>query len=271
MTIRPRKRFGQHWLKSEVILDRIVSAAYIKPEDRILEIGPGTGILTRRLLEVSEGVTAVEIDRDLCEKLARSLGKKPNFLLLQGDFLSLDVDKYLENFPRFRPLNKVVANIPYNITSPILEKLLGSIVHPVQGAYDSIVLLIQKEVAERLMAVPSTKAYGAMSIRMQYLASVDWICDVPSRAFSPPPEVDSAVVRLKPRPYPQPVANPKKLHTLIELGFASRRKMLRNNLKSQIEPEKLSQILEQLNINTLSRAEDLSLPQWIELCDRMTP
>lgn len=270
MTIRPRKRFGQHWLKSEIILEQILAAAEIKPDDRILEIGPGTGILTRRLLESAPAVTAVEIDRDLCEKLARSLGKKPNFLLLQGDFLSLDLDKCLENFAHFKPLNKVVANIPYNITSPILEKLLGSIVNPAGNTYDSIVLLIQKEVAERLTALPSTKAYGAMSIRIQYLAHIDWICDVPSRAFSPPPAVDSAVVRLKPRTYPQSVSNPKKLNTLLELGFANRRKMLRNNLKSQIEPEKLSQILEQLNINTLSRAEDLSLPQWIELCDRIT-
>ncbi|MBR8829740.1 MAG: Ribosomal RNA small subunit methyltransferase A [Chroococcopsis gigantea SAG 12.99] len=270
MTIRPRKHFGQHWLKSEIVLEQIVDAARIEKNDRILEIGPGTGILTKRLLECSEGVTAVEIDRDLCERLARSLGKKSNFLLLQGDFLTLDLEQCLEKFPAFRPLNKVVANIPYNITSPILEKLLGSIVQPQRTTYESIVLLIQKEVAGRLCAIPSTKAYGALSIRIQYLAAVEWICDVSSRAFSPPPEVDSAVVRLTPRTYPKPLPNPKKLNTLIDLGFASRRKMLRNNLKSQVDPEKLSQILEQLNINPLSRAEDLSLDQWIDLCHQIT-
>jgi 16S rRNA (adenine1518-N6/adenine1519-N6)-dimethyltransferase len=262
MSIQPRKRFGQHWLKDETILDRIIDAADLQPSDRVLEIGPGTGILTRRLLAIAESVTAVEVDRDLCAKLRKSLGDRPNFHLIEGDFLALEADAL--NSP-----NKVVANIPYNITGPILEKLLGSIATPQIPPYTSITLLVQKEVAERLVAVPSTKAYSALSVRIQYLADGDRIVDVPSRAFSPPPKVDSAVVRLRPRPLSIPVVDRQRLESLITMGFANRRKMLRNNLKSWIEPEKLAQILTQLEINPLSRAEDLSLSRWIALHHRL--
>lgn len=265
MNTRPRKQFGQHWLKSEEALDQIIEAAQLKDSDRILEIGPGTGILTRRLLQSAGVVVAVEIDRDLCAFLARTFGKKENFLLLQGDVLSLDIDSLLTTFPKFAHPNKVVANIPYNITSPILEKLLGSVAKPAPTQYESIVLLIQKEVAERLTAIPSTKAYGALSVKIQYLASCEWITDVPFTAFYPPPKVDSAIVRLRPQPVPPNVSDPKKLENLINLGFANRRKMLRNNLKGIIDGDLLTQILEQLEINPQCRAEELSLEQWIAL------
>jgi 16S rRNA (adenine1518-N6/adenine1519-N6)-dimethyltransferase len=262
MKIQPRKRFGQHWLKDESILDRIIIAANLKSEDRILEIGPGTGILTSRLLDNAQLVLAVEIDRDLWTILTKKFGQRDNFHLLQGDFLTLQLD----HLPK---VNKVVANIPYNITGPILEKLLGSIADPVTPAYDSITLLLQKEVAERLVAVPSTKAYSALSVRIQYLADCQWICDVPRRAFFPPPQVDSAVIRLLPRPLANPASNPSFLETLIKLGFANRRKMLHNNLKTCLDSDQLSQILTQLEINPLCRAEDLSLSQWIALTEKL--
>jgi 16S rRNA (adenine1518-N6/adenine1519-N6)-dimethyltransferase len=262
MKIQPRKRFGQHWLKDESILDRIIGAANLQSEDRVLEIGPGTGILTHRLLDCAPLVVAVEIDRDLWTILTKKFGSRDNFHLIQGDFLQLKP----EQLP---PVNKVVANIPYNITGPILEKLLGSIAHPFTPAYDSITLLVQKEVAERLVAIPSTKAYSALSVRIQYLADCQWICDVPRRAFSPPPQVDSAVIRLLPRPFAHCVSNPAFLSTLIQLGFANRRKMLRNNLKTCLDSDRLSQILTQLEINPLVRAEDLSLSQWIDLTEKL--
>jgi 16S rRNA (adenine1518-N6/adenine1519-N6)-dimethyltransferase len=261
MSVRPRKRFGQHWLKDETVLARILDAAALGPDDRVLEIGPGTGILTRRLLERAGEVIAVEIDRDLQERLKRTMGERRNFTLIGGDFLSLD--------PGDLPgANKVVANIPYNITGPILEKLLGSISRPREPAYRVIVLLVQKEVADRLVAVPSTKAYGGLSVRVQYLADCERVADVGRSAFSPPPKVDSAVIRLLPRPYSAPVERPRELETLLALGFANRRKMLRNNLKSAIDPEILTQILIELKINPSCRAEDLSLSQWIALYRR---
>ena len=267
---RPRKHFAQHWLRSEKVLNEIIAAAELSKSDRVLEIGPGTGILTRRLLPQVESLVSVEIDRDLCRKLVKSLGDKENFLLLQGDFLTLDLEQNLGSFPKFQQPNKVVANIPYNITGPIIEKLLGKISQPAATQYGSIVLLLQKEVGQRLTASPNNKAYGALSIRVQYLADCQWVCDVPAKAFYPKPKVDSAVVKLIPKQIEHPASNPHQLESLIKLGFASRRKMLRNNLKSVIEPDKLTAILEELNLNPQCRAENISLENWINLANLLT-
>lgn len=268
MTHQPRKQFAQHWLKSEKALDRIVKAAEISNSDRILEIGPGKGVLTRRLLPLARSLVAVEIDRDLCKLLVKSLSQIENFLLLQGDILSIDLEANLANFTAFQNPNKVVANIPYNITGPILEKLLGTIANPNPQPYDLIVLLVQKEVAERLYAKPSSKAFGALSVRVQYLADCELICPVPARDFYPPPKVDSAVVRLRPHNR-RGAADPQYLETLVKIGFAEKRKMLRNNLKSLIDRDRLTQLLEKLEINPQVRAEDLSTSQWIELSNQL--
>lgn len=263
--MKTKKQFGQHWLRNERVLDRIITAAKISPTDRILEIGPGTGILTRKLVAAASAVVAVEIDRDLCALLVKKMGHIDNFLLLENDFLSLDVNSSLNDFPNFQSANKVVANIPYNITGPILEKLLGNIVYPADRPFDSIVLLVQKEVGERLFAKPSTKAFGALSIRVQYLADCELICPVPARDFSPPPKVDSAVIRLTPRRLELKANNPKMLDNLVRLGFSTRRKMLRNNLQSAIDREDLVELLASLGIGAEIRAEDLSVEQWIQL------
>lgn len=265
MTNLPRKRFAQHWLKSEKTLSQIIKASQLSKLDRILEIGPGTGILTRQLLPLAGAVTSVEIDRDLCLNLAKQLGKNDNFLLLQGDILSLDIDTNLANFPNFQNPNKVVANIPYNITGPILEKLLGKIAAPVSKPFDLIVLLVQKEVAERLYAKPSSKAFGALSVRVQYLADCQLVCPVPASAFYPPPKVDSAVVKISPHPPAILANNPQHLEQIVKVGFASKRKMLRNNLKSLIDLDKLTTVMEQLNLNLQARAEDLSVESWVNL------
>ena len=266
---RPRKQFGQHWLRDENVLDRIVDAAKLTPSDRVLEIGPGTGNLTTRLLAKVAALVSVEIDRDLCKKLVRQFGERDNFLLIQDDFLKADLPSLLQDFPKFQQPNKVVANIPYNITGPIIEKLLGKIASPAAQQYESIVLLVQKEVGERLIAVPGSKAYGALSIRVQYLASCELVCDVLARSFYPPPKVDSVVIKLRPRTVEHPANNPRQLETLIKLGFASRRKMLRNNLKSVIKLDNLNQILAELNFNPQCRAEDLSLENWILLSNNV--
>ena len=267
--VRPRKSFAQHWLQDGRILNHIITAAQLEPEDRILEIGPGTGVLTKRLLPLVRSLVAVEVDRDLCKKLVKSLREKRNFLLLQGDFLTLDLASNLASFEAFQNPNKVVANIPYNITGPIIEKLLGKISQPNSNPYDSIVLLIQKEVAQRLVAKSGTKAFGALSVRVQYLAEGEIICNVPAKAFYPPPKVESAVVRLTPRTIEIPANNPRYLETLVKLGFGAKRKMLRNNLQSIVERDKLTQLLEQLDINPQVRAEDLSVNQWVTLANRL--
>lgn len=288
---QPRKQFGQHWLRSEKALSRIVAAAelsqnrfsQISPQvdpagspqlssnqrgDRVLEIGPGQGVLTRLLLPLAESVAAVEIDRDLCALLSKKLGQTENFLLLQGDFLTLNLPELLAPFPTFQHPNKVVANIPYNITGPILEKLLGTIAHPNPHPFELIVLLVQKEVAQRLYARAGSTAYGALSVRVQYLADCEFICDVPAKAFYPPPKVDSVVVRIRPRAIAPVADNPKQLETLLRLGFSSKRKMLRNNLKTVIDRDQLTHLLEQLNIDPQARAEDLSVAEWIALSNQ---
>ena len=267
MNIQPRKRFAQHWLRSEKSLNKIVQAAELLKSDRILEIGPGTGILTHRLLTLGGSVVAVEIDINLCQKLVIKFGKVENFLLLQGDILSLDLETNLTSFPSFQKPNKVVANIPYNITGPILEKLLGTIATPRANTYDLIVLLLQKEVADRICAKPDSKTYSSLSVKIQYLANCEFICDVPAKAFYPPPKVDSAVIRLRPQLIEPQAKDPKQLEMLVKLGFSSKRKMLRNNLKPVIERNDLSQLLEKLNVDPQIRAEDLSVQQWVELAN----
>jgi 16S rRNA (adenine1518-N6/adenine1519-N6)-dimethyltransferase len=268
MTVRPRKQFAQHWLRSDQILRQIVAAAELEASDRVLEIGPGQGALTRYLLAEAT-VVAVEIDRDLCQLLYQKFKSATNFLLLQGDILTLDLQHHLATFPLFQHPNKVVANIPYNITGPILELLLGTIATPRLHGFKSIVLLIQKEVAERVCAQPGSRTFGALSVRVQYLATCEWICNVPAGAFQPPPKVDSAVVRLTPRPFIPPAIDARKLDILIKLGFSAKRKMLRNNLKSVIDRDRLLHLLEEFHLDPQVRAEDLSVEQWVMLSNRL--
>ncbi len=266
---RPRKRFGQHWLKSEAVLDKIVTAADLTQQDHVLEIGSGTGLLTQRLLPLAHQVIAIEIDTDLCRKLTRQFSLAENFLLLQGDFLELDLGELLQAHPHLTAPNKVVANIPYYITGPILERLLGTIAQPNPTPYKTIVLLVQQEIADRLCATPGSRAFGGLTVKVQYLADCEIICPVPPKAFQPPPKVSSAVVRLRPRPFPTPSQNPLALQHLVKVGFASKRKMLRNNLSSLIERSHLLDLLTALNIPETARPEDLSVVDWVTLSNKI--
>jgi 16S rRNA (adenine1518-N6/adenine1519-N6)-dimethyltransferase len=254
--IRPRKQFGQHWLRSEAVLNKILRAGKLQSSDRILEIGPGTGNLTRLILPFVESLTAVEIDRDLCEKLRKTM-HQPNFHLIEGSILDIPLPVVT---------NKVIANIPYNITGEILKRLLGTLAEPIQQ-FEQIVLLVQKEIGDRLAAKAGHKAYNALSVKIQYLADCQFICDVPAAAFYPPPKVNSAVIRIIPRPPITPASDPKYLDRLLTMGFATKRKMLRNNLISEIDRDHLVQILESMGINGQVRAEDLAVAQWVALSE----
>ncbi|MBW4651494.1 MAG: 16S rRNA (adenine(1518)-N(6)/adenine(1519)-N(6))-dimethyltransferase RsmA [Kaiparowitsia implicata GSE-PSE-MK54-09C] len=297
MAHRPRKQFAQHWLTSEAALQQIVRAAALSrrtaltrpdagaesgdapttsvtpeessPGDRVLEIGPGRGALTRRLLPLAAAVVAVEIDRDLCQLLRQTFATADNFLLLEADILQLDLAATLVDHPTFAQPNKVVANIPYNITGEILMRLLGTIAQPNAHPFDSIVLLVQQEVAQRLCAKPGNKDFGGLTVRVQYLAECEWVCAVPAKAFKPAPKVDSAVVRLTPRLFePQAIA-PAFLDRLVRLGFATRRKMLRNNLQSVVSRDRLEEILHTLAIKPTARAEEISVADWVALSNTL--
>ncbi|MEN9218919.1 MAG: 16S rRNA (adenine(1518)-N(6)/adenine(1519)-N(6))-dimethyltransferase RsmA [Gloeomargarita sp. DG_2_bins_126] len=267
MTPRPRKSLAQYWLKREDILQKIVQVAELKPTDSVLEIGPGTGRLTRYLLPRVKGLLAVELDAELVEFLQKKYGQHPHFWLMQGDILTCDLRAGLGQNPHFPPPNKVVANIPYNITGPLLAYLVGSPSRPWPWPFERLVLLVQKEVAQRLTAAPGSKIFGALSVRMQYMANCTWVCDVPASAFYPRPQVDSAVICLTPR-VPEPVAlSPRQFEQWVQQGFRQRRKMLRNTLP--LERERLRGILRQLGYPDSVRAEAISAPDWVRLCNAL--
>ncbi|MEL7520123.1 MAG: 16S rRNA (adenine(1518)-N(6)/adenine(1519)-N(6))-dimethyltransferase RsmA, partial [Cyanobacteria bacterium J06553_1] len=187
---RARKRFGQHWLRDDRILNQIILAGELTERDHVLEIGPGQGALTQRLFNAKPKVLAIEIDRDLCLQLSEQFiayMASGQFRLIESDFLKLNFDQALIDFELARP-NKVIANIPYYITAPILEKLLGTMAQPNPAPFENIVLLVQKEISDRLCAEPGTRANGTLTIRAQYLAECEEVCPVPPSAFKPPPK-----------------------------------------------------------------------------------
>ena len=258
-----RKRFGQHWLKDQSVLDRIVAAADLQPQDRVLEVGPGRGALTERLLaSPAAAVHAVELDRDLVGGLQERFGDEPRFSLRQGDVLELPL--LLEDGA---PAGKVVANIPYNITGPLLERLIGRLDRPVDPAYQSLVLLVQKEVAERIRARPGHSSFSALSVRMQLLARCRSVCPVPPRCFQPPPKVQSEVIQLEPLPAEQRLepALARRVEMLLKQAFLARRKMLRNTLGSLLPEPQLQQLAAEAGIDLQQRPQEVAPQAWVAL------
>ena len=260
---RPRKRLGQHWLRDQGVLRRIVAAARVCPEDRLLEIGPGRGALTDHLLATpAAAVVAVELDHQLIAGLQQRFGADERFSLLQGDALEL-LGQPLACNP-----NKVVANIPYNITGPLLQRLMGSVAQPRQPRFQRLVLLLQKEVADRITAAPGSPACGALSIRMQLLAEAQTVCTVPPTCFFPPPEVTSAVVALTPYPPHQRRYAPEQaplLEQLLQVAYTGRRKMLRNTLGCIWSVPSLERAARQAAVDLSQRPQDLNPDQWVAL------
>lgn len=219
MAVRPRKRFGQNFLHDQNVLDRIVAAADFQKGDRILEIGPGPGALTERLLATGLPLLAVEIDRDLGAALqARN---EPNLDLRIGDVLRLDWVELLQN-----PPYKMVANLPYNISSQILFKALDH-----RHTFRRLVLMFQKEVGNRLLAEEGSREYGILSVLMQTWFQIEKVVKVAPGAFKPPPKVDSVVLCLQPLAQPRLTLHDENLfRRLVRGAFAQRRKTLRNSL-----------------------------------------
>lgn len=264
---RPRKALAQYWLKRDDLLQKIVQAAQLQPTDSVLEIGPGTGQLTRHLLPRVQGLLAVELDGQLVQFLQKKYGHYSHFWLVQADILTFNLRATLDQNPGFPPPNKVVANIPYHITGPLLKYLVGSPARPWPWPFQRVVLLVQKEVAQRLTAQPGSKIFGSLSVLLQYVAHCEWVCDVPSDAFYPRPQVDSAVICLTPR-QPEPAAtHPRRFEQWVRQGFSQRRKMLRNTLP--IDRAILIPILERLGYPDTVRAEAISATDWVRLCNEL--
>ena len=258
-----RKRFGQHWLRDERVLEHILSASELQTGDRVLEVGPGRGALTERLLRSSaDAVHAVELDRDLVAGLRERFGADPRFSLREGDVLNVPL-----TLPDEGLATKVVANIPYNITGPLLERLIGRLDQPVDPPYQRLVLLVQKEVAERIRVRPGHSSFSALSVRMQLLAKCSTVCPVPPRCFQPPPKVQSEVICIDPLPphqRPEP-ALAKRVESLLKQAFLARRKMLRNTLAGVCAPEQLQVLAAEAGIDLQQRPQEVAPSAWVEL------
>lgn len=258
-----RKRFAQHWLIDAAVLTQILDAADVQPDDRLLEVGPGRGALTERLLASSaSAVHAVELDRDLVSGLRKRFADQARFSLQEGDVLSVPL-----TLADGRAANKVVANIPYNITGPLLERLLGRLDRPVDHPYQRLVLLLQKEVAQRIRALPGQSCFSALSVRLQLLAHCTTVCPVPPRSFKPPPKVHSEVILIEPLA-PEQRLEPllaKRVESLLRQAFLARRKMLRNTLAKVLPAAELNALADDLGISLQQRPQELSPATWVEL------
>jgi 16S rRNA (adenine1518-N6/adenine1519-N6)-dimethyltransferase len=260
---RARKRFGQHWLTDGGVLERIVAAAELGPEDRVLEVGPGRGALTERLLASPlAALQAVELDRDLVLGLRERFGADPRFSLVEGDVLEVELSP-----PGVPAASKVVANIPYNITGPLLERLVGRLDRPRAEPYQRLVLLVQQEVGERIRARPGSSSYSALSVRMQLLARCAAVCAVPPRCFSPPPRVMSEVISLEPLALGA-LLEPelaRGVEQLLRRCFAARRKMLRNTLAGLLAAEPLQELAAEAGVDLQQRPQELAPERWVAL------
>ena len=256
--IRYKHDLGQHFLYDEALLRSLVQATGVTKEDCVLEIGPGAGTLTKCLCEAAGKVIAVEVDHDVIPFLKVNTAGADNLTIVEGDIRKLDLKEVCD------PLGEgfyVIANIPYNITTPIFELLWDSGL-PIR----QISVMIQKEVAEKLMAAPSTDLYGILSVRCQLLSVPSLVQIVLAECFTPPPKVDSAFVRLDMRSEPPiPVRDEKLLMRMVKAGFGMRRKTLINALKGVVEADILRAALEENGLLATVRGEALSVEEWINL------
>lgn len=257
--LRMSKKLGQNFLIDSHIVQGIVDAAEINAGDKVLEIGPGIGTLTQGLAEAGANVTAVELDKKLPAVLNETLKGYDNVKIVPGDILKVNI-KEIMGEGEF----KVAANLPYYITTPILMTLLER-----HLPITNMVTMVQKEVAERMIAEPDSKAYGALSVAVQYYTEPKIVLDVPPRSFIPAPEVDSVVIACKVRKTPAvAVTDEKMFFRVVKAAFGQRRKTLANALKGGGFPkEKISPAMEQANIELNRRGETLSLAEFASLAD----
>ena len=258
------KSLGQNFLIESWVPRDIAEASGAGPGMGVLEIGPGIGPLTVELARRAEQVTAVELDRDLLPILDETLADCPNVTVIPGDIMRFDLEKVVEGeFPGLTPL--VCANLPYNITTPVLTELLES------QLFAGITVMIQKEVAQRICAVPGSKDYGAFSVLCQYYARCEYLFEVPKECFLPAPKVTSAVVRLTPRPAPDYIRDKDLFFRVVRGGFALRRKTLLNSLATcfPFSKEDLAGCIAAAGLPADIRGERLGLREFAALSDQI--
>ena len=261
-----QKKFGQNFLIDTHVLEKIISSAGVTKEDCVLEIGPGIGTMTQYLAENARQVVAVEIDKNLIPILGETLAGYDNVTVINEDILKVDIKEIAEKYNDGRPI-KVVANLPYYITTPIIMGLFESGV-PI----DNITVMVQKEVADRMQEGPGSKDYGALSLAVQYYAEPEIVAIVPPNCFIPRPNVGSAVIRLtRHKEMPVTVEDAEHMFRIIRASFNQRRKTLQNGLNNSPEipysKEKILAAIEQMGLSATVRGEALSLEQFAQLSD----
>ena len=265
------KRFGQNFLIDDSILEGIVENANITKNDLVIEIGPGLGNLTDYILDRAGFAVLVEIDKKMIDILNDRFKDKNNYTLLNEDVLKISLDEYVTKLKEEKNITfdkiKVVANLPYYITTPILFKLLQD-----ETCIDEIMVMVQKEVADRMVANYKTKDYGILTLMIEYLSDADIKIIVPNNSFIPAPNVTSAVIGLKKRKK-YTVKNEKLLFELIHASFAKRRKKMINSLQmsnfNNFSKSQIEEIFESCNIDFNTRAEELPIEKYIEIVDKI--
>ena len=257
--IKMSKKLGQNFLIKRGIVDEIVHAAELTVGEPVLEVGPGIGTLTQGLAQSGADVTAIELDRRLLEVLDTTLASYDNVRIIHGDVLKLDVPTIMNQKPF-----KVVANLPYYITTPIIMSLLES-----KLPIERLVVMVQKEVALRMVAKPGTKDYGALSVAVQYYTEPDIVLDVPPKSFLPAPAVTSSVIRcvLRDKP-PVNVIDEKLFFRVVKAGFAQRRKTFANTMRTTgLSKEQIDDILVKADIDGQRRGETFSLQAFADVAN----
>jgi len=251
-----RKRFGQNFLHDPGVIEQIIRAINPKPDDAIVEIGPGLGALTEEILAVNPRLQVVELDRDLIPVLRTKFFNYPDFRIHEADALTFDFSQLMVD----RPL-RIIGNLPYNISTPLIFHLLGQ-----AGVIRDMHFMLQKEVVQRMAAVPGDNNYGRLGIMTQYFCKVQPLFEVGPGAFRPAPKVDSAIVRLVPHEtLPNPARDLKTLQAVVRTAFNARRKTLRKALGGMVSVAQL----QNLGINDGLRPENLALADYVAIADRL--
>ncbi|MDO8240590.1 MAG: 16S rRNA (adenine(1518)-N(6)/adenine(1519)-N(6))-dimethyltransferase RsmA [Candidatus Moranbacteria bacterium] len=261
MENKPKKSLGQNFLRDEKVLQKIIEASDLKSDDFVIEIGPGEGVLTEQLAKHAQKVIAIELDSDLLPKLTEKFATQKNVEFIHANILNINLPALISNYKLQTTNYKLIANIPYYITSPIIRLFLEQETQP-----QEILLMVQKEVAQRITA--STGQMSILSISVQYYATAEILFEVSKNAFFPVPKVDSAIIKITPnRKFDKELD--KKFFRLVKAGFSAKRKTLANNLSNSLQLDKsiVSEKLKALSISENARAQELDVADWQRLVE----
>ncbi|MEM1282093.1 MAG: 16S rRNA (adenine(1518)-N(6)/adenine(1519)-N(6))-dimethyltransferase RsmA [Chlamydiota bacterium] len=263
--LSPKKILSQNFLIDGNILNKIIATAEVTPGDVVLEIGPGPGALTELLLNEQAHVIAVEKDRQLCDLLPRLMNLPGSLSLYNQDIMTFPIKEKIEEAIKKGKKAKVIANLPYHLTTPILEKLL-----PLNHLFSKIIVMVQDEVAHRLTSSPSCKEYGSFTVYVKYYSDPTYAFQVKRNCFHPAPKVHSAIVAMDLKSPPSDIVE-DKFFEMTRTAFQMRRKMLRKSLSKLFPLEEVSACLESIGINPQCRPEDLSIDQFLDLYRQLYP